>query len=87
MAEISFYDIINPLMNGVSAVFGWFQEYILVGDWGILIIGLVIFSLFARLILAPLFGASIRSGISDSIRESHHLGDPSTEGQVKEVKK
>ena len=87
MTEISFSDIINPIMNAVSAVFGWFQQYVLVGDWGILITGLVVFSLFARLILAPLFGASIRAGLSDSVRETHHLGDPSIEGKVKEVNK
>lgn len=71
MVNITFSEVITPLITAITAVFGWFQDFILTGEWGLIITGLVIFFLFSRLILAPLFGSSLsrKSGESDSVRK------------------
>lgn len=70
MENINVSDIFSFLFSGVNAVFGWFQNYILIGDWALIIYGSIFFYIFARLILAPLFGVSLHgSGLSDSVKE------------------
>lgn len=71
MESINISDIFTILFTGINAVVEWFQTYILVGDWKYLIFGSIFFAIFARLILAPLFGASgFYGGSSDSVSSS-----------------
>lgn len=68
MLDVSVVEVFSFLFSGINAVFEWFQTYILVGDWGLVIFGIIFFFVFARLILAPLFGVSISAGLSDTVR-------------------
>lgn len=82
MENISASAIFSFLFQGVNAVIEWFQTYILVGDWSLIIFGSIFFYIFARLILAPLFGVSLHgSGLSDSVKEVNQRGLSDSEAQ------
>lgn len=68
MESISATEIFSFLFQGVTAVIEWFQIYI-VGDWSLIVFGSIFFYIFARLILSPLFGGGVRSGVSDSVKK------------------
>lgn len=68
MQNISASEIFSFLFQGVNAVIEWFQTYI-VGDWSLIVFGSIFFYIFARLIIAPLFGGRVRSGSSDSVKK------------------
>lgn len=71
MESITASEIFGILFTGINNVVQWFQDYILVGDWKYIIYGFIFFAIFARLILAPLFGASsFYGGSSDSVSSS-----------------
>lgn len=63
-------EIFAFLNQGISAVFNWFDRLFLSnGEWYGLILGMVFFVLFARLIITPLFGGRFNAG-SDSVKGS-----------------
>lgn len=68
MLDVSVVEVFSFLFTGINACFDWLQTYILVGDWGLIIFGIIFFCVFARLILAPLFGVSISAGLSDTVK-------------------
>lgn len=69
MLDVSISSVFAPLLTAILQCFTWFEQ-IFSGEWGFIVIGLVTFGIFSRLILAPLFGASLRAGLSDSVRPS-----------------
>lgn len=73
MEQVAAGEIFSFLFTGINAVFDFFQRYILVGDWGYIIIGSVVFAMFVRLIIAPLFGVSGYYGgaASDTVSTSN----------------
>lgn len=68
MENIQASEIFSILFTGINAVVNWFQDYILVGDWSLVIYGIIFFAIFHRLILKPLFGGQGVS--SDSVKGS-----------------
>lgn len=60
------YGAFDAVMLAINGVFEWFEQ--LPVDILLLVVGLTLFAFFARLILAPLFGASFHAKGSDSVK-------------------
>ena len=60
------YGAFDTVMIAINGAFEWFNQ--LPVEVLTLIVGLTLFAFFARLILAPLFGASFNLRGSDSVR-------------------
>lgn len=59
-------DAVNVVMSGVNGAFSLLDR--IPQEWIALILGVVFFAFFSRLIIAPLFGASFHRG-TDSARK------------------
>ena len=60
-------DAVNVVMTGVNGAFSLFER--IPQEWVALILGVVFFAFFSRLIIAPLFGGSFHRG-TDSVRKA-----------------
>lgn len=67
MSNITLQSIFSPIFEAVNACWGWFAS-LFEGDWYFLILGLIFFFVFARLILVPLFGGRLSPLGSDTAK-------------------
>lgn len=73
--------VMNICMQGVSACFGWmgilFES---LGAWSFILGAITLYTIF-RLLLAPVIGAAISSGASDTVKNFKKENTP--KGKVK----
>lgn len=65
--------VFSFLMDGVTAVFNWFDELLNVTEMYPIVIGIIVLCIFFRLIVTPLFAGHIAgAGQSDSVSVLSH---------------
>lgn len=69
-------DYFTPLLNAVSSCFSWLQSVLTSSGMYSYILGGIVFLIFWRLVVKPLFGGSSRTRGSDSVKKQ----DQSEEG-------
>lgn len=68
MSNISLESIFSILNQAVTACWDWFYS-LFNGHWYLLLLGVIFFFVFARLILVPFFGGHLTSVGSDSVKK------------------
>lgn len=73
MDSIDTSSILAIIFDSINAASGWFHE-LFTGEWYYLILGVVLFVIASRLLLAPLFAGRVAFGGSDSVKRSEKSG-------------